>query len=105
MCFCIAEDTLSQRESSRRAHTSSLHLAGRPPFRVHTLCASLKTQSSVSSPAAACPPTSPRVYSTAPLAAPDGTPVAPPMPGSAGYAMFLSDQQARAQRGRVGGWW
>ncbi|PSC70155.1 concanavalin A-like lectin glucanase [Micractinium conductrix] len=33
------------------------------------------------------------VYSTAPLAAPDGTPVAPPMPGSAGYAMFLSDQQ------------
>lgn len=33
------------------------------------------------------------VYSTAPLAQPDGKPVAQPMPGSAGYAMFLSDQQ------------
>ena len=33
------------------------------------------------------------VYSTAPLAMPDGKPVAGPTPGSAGHAMFLSDQQ------------
>lgn len=33
------------------------------------------------------------VYSTAPLATPDGKPVAGPTPGSAGHAMFLSDQQ------------
>ncbi len=35
------------------------------------------------------------VYSTAPLAQPDGKPVAGPTPGSAGHAMFLSDQQVR----------
>ncbi|KAL4421057.1 hypothetical protein ABPG77_001352 [Micractinium sp. CCAP 211/92] len=33
------------------------------------------------------------VYSTAPLATPDGSPVQPPTAGSGGYAMFLSDQQ------------
>lgn len=33
------------------------------------------------------------VYSTAPLATPDGKRMMPPWPGSAGYAMFLSDQQ------------
>ena len=33
------------------------------------------------------------VYSTAPLANPDGTPVAVPTPGSAGHAFRLSDQQ------------
>lgn len=33
------------------------------------------------------------VYSTAPLALPDGTPVAAPTPGAAGHAFYLSDQQ------------
>lgn len=33
------------------------------------------------------------IYSTAPLALPDGKPVPPPTPGSAGHAMHLSDQQ------------
>jgi len=33
------------------------------------------------------------VYSTAPLAAADGSPVAPPAAGSGGYAIFLTDQQ------------
>lgn len=33
------------------------------------------------------------VYSTAPLADNAGAPVAPPTPGEAGYALFLSDQQ------------
>ena len=35
-------------------------------------------------------------YSTAPLAAPDGKPVAHPTPGSAGHAMHLSDKQVGA---------
>lgn len=41
-------------------------------------------------------------YSTAPLAGADGRPVAPPTPGAAGYALSLSDQQAR-RRGAAGG--
>ena len=42
------------------------------------------------------------VYSTAPLALPDGRPVAPPTAGSAGHAMSLSDQQARRGAGWCG---
>lgn len=38
------------------------------------------------------------VYSTAPLAQPDGTPVAPPTPGAAGHAMFLTDQQVGVRK-------
>ena len=33
------------------------------------------------------------LYSTAPLALPDGTPVGNPTPGAAGHAFYLSDQQ------------
>ena len=33
------------------------------------------------------------MYSTAPLATPEGKPVAPPTPGTAGHALLLSDQQ------------
>lgn len=39
-------------------------------------------------------------YSTAPLAGPEGRPVAPPAAGSAGHALFVSDQQV----GWAGGW-
>lgn len=39
------------------------------------------------------------VYSTAPLAAKDGAPVAAPTPGAAGHAMFLSDQQVLIHKG------
>ena len=33
------------------------------------------------------------MYSTAPLATPEGKPVAHPTPGTAGHALLLSDQQ------------
>lgn len=39
------------------------------------------------------------VYSTAPLVAPDGAPVAGPTPGAAGHALRLSDQQVLIHRG------
>jgi hypothetical protein len=45
------------------------------------------------------------VYSTAPLAQPDGTPVQPPQPGSAGHALHLSDQQVRGVCVGWGVWW